>query len=119
MAQAGGCGLEYFYLWEAAEIKTTGPGPVSLSQVGDGGSRRAVLSALPSLNCLVNLLDRNRDGEPGWLPPPSEPGWGEACPQGGGGRLTWGWGRSSVLSRGHTMGGGVHTRSGGVWGDCA
>lgn len=76
MAQAGGCGLEYFYLREAVETKTTGPGPVSLSQVGDGGSRRAVLSALPSLNCLVNLLDRNRDGEPGWFPPPSEPGLG-------------------------------------------
>lgn len=37
--------MEYFYIWEAVENKTVGPQPVKLSQLGEGGSRKAVISS--------------------------------------------------------------------------
>lgn len=42
MSQAGGWGLEYFYKLKASENKPLGPQPVSLSRLGEGGSRKAL-----------------------------------------------------------------------------
>lgn len=84
MSQAEGCGLEYFCIWEAVENKMAWLPATEPKSVGRGREQEGCYIIFPSLNCIVNMLDRKwgfggvggrgRHGHAGvgaGLPPPS------------------------------------------------